>query len=90
VFANRKTLATPSELRRIFRGIFYPGFKANAPTPRGLPARGPRPGLELANAFSVKDQKSPLVVTAPSSDTASRTDLLTFQEVTCSAISSLP
>ena len=33
--------------------FFTQGFKANAPTPRGLPARGPRPGLKLANAFSV-------------------------------------
>ena len=29
------------------------GFRANTPTPCGLPARGPRPGLKLANAFSV-------------------------------------
>jgi hypothetical protein len=29
------------------------GFKANTSTPRGLSARGPRPGLKLSNAFSV-------------------------------------
>jgi len=28
VFANRKTLATSSELRRPFRGIFYPGLQS--------------------------------------------------------------
>src|ERR1700682_2759186 len=30
---------------------------SNAPTPRGLPARGPRPGLELVNAFGVGKQR---------------------------------
>src|SRR6266849_3413336 len=29
----------------------------NTTTPRGLPARGPRPGLELANAFGVHNHR---------------------------------
>jgi hypothetical protein len=33
--------------------VWTQGFKANVPTPCGLPARGPRPGLELANDFSI-------------------------------------
>ncbi len=50
--ANRD--ATLSGLRKeIMLTTVTQGFKANTSTPRGLPAWGPRPGLELANAFSV-------------------------------------
>jgi hypothetical protein len=54
-----RRIATPSQLLQSCDEINVPpfffnqGFKASAPNPRGLPARGPRPGLKLANAFSV-------------------------------------
>jgi hypothetical protein len=38
------------------------GFKANTSTPRGLPAWGPRPGLDLANAFSVSKPRDGHVI----------------------------
>ncbi len=43
----------PESWRNSFSTLIPQGFKANTSTPCGLPARGPRPGLELANAFSV-------------------------------------
>jgi len=59
---NRKPVATPSELRRNDCAPFFTQrFKANAPTPRGLPARGPRPGLKLANEFGVNPNSDRLV-----------------------------
>ena len=46
--------AKPFRVEKKYPNSLSQGFKANAPTPCGLPARGPRPGLELANTFGVK------------------------------------
>ncbi len=55
MFATANSFRVAKNLSRHF---LPQGFKANPSTPRGMPARGPRPGLKLANAFSVRFQKT--------------------------------
>ena len=65
-------LANPFRVEGLENDVAYPGCYAT--TPRGLPARGPRSGLELANAFgltafdpdlSFKNELDPLPLPVP-------------------------